>query len=478
MYSLKNKIFWKFLSAYILLIVAAIFVFNFFVGLKLESYYEQKISDKLKSNALLVGELLASDILDNDVESIKKKTLSLGKKLNYRITVIKPNGKVIGDSKHNPETMENHSDRPEITKALKFEVTESKRFSDTLGYHMKYVALPLIRDKKVIVVIRIALSLEKIEQQMRFIYGIVLLGGLVTFFFAMIFGYLTSKKITNPIREMKEIAKSISIGNFSKRIAIKNKDELGDLGRSLNIMADDLETQISHLKKADQIRTDFVANVSHELKTPLTSIKGFVETLEHGALEDKENAQRFLAIIKKHANNLNHIVDDLLKLSELESNKDVLDRTNCDLKACIDEALLGFDHMIKTKKHDVKLEFQGSDFSLIADKTKIEQVFVNIIENAIKYTESGGLISIKLASENKHLKIAIEDNGIGIPKEHLNRVFERFYRVDKARSRKQGGTGLGLSIVKHIVLLHNGTVKIDSLPNQGTKVIISLPTNV
>jgi two-component system phosphate regulon sensor histidine kinase PhoR len=215
--------------------------------------------------------------------------------------------------------------------------------------------------------------------------------------------------------------------------------------------------------------------VSHELKTPLTSIKGFIETLEDGAIEDKQNARRFLFIIKKHTERLNYIINDLLSLTEIETGKSALEAGKIDIKGLLDEVVWGFGHALSMKKQKLNADYNGQDFNIKADKDKIEQVLVNLIDNAIKYTGQRGNIKVSLFEEKDSIMFTVEDNGIGIPKEHLDRIFERFYRVDKARSRELGGTGLGLSIVKHIVMLHGGHIDIDSEIGKGTKVTVILP---
>jgi two-component system, OmpR family, phosphate regulon sensor histidine kinase PhoR len=239
-------------------------------------------------------------------------------------------------------------------------------------------------------------------------------------------------------------------------------------------MANELQVKMERMKRMDRVRSDFVANVSHELKTPLTAIRGFVETLEDGAINDKANATKFLAIIKKHTQRLGNIINDLLRLSELESGGKI-EMAELDLKGLIDEVIMGFGHALTAKHQTLSVEATtGGDFITLGDRAKLEQVFVNLIDNAIKYTKEGGQIKIRLAADGDCLTVVVEDNGIGIPKDDVERVFERFYRVDKAHSRKVGGTGLGLSIAKHIVLAHNGQIRIESEPGRGTKVIVTL----
>jgi len=308
-----------------------------------------------------------------------------------------------------------------------------------------------------------------------FVYRNILFGAIITIVIVLPIAYFISRNISLPIREMREGAGRIAKGDFSRKITVNRKDELGELAESLNLMAKELQQKMENLRQADKVRTDFVANVSHELRTPLTSIKGFVETLEDGAINDTKNAMRFISIIKKHAERLENIINDLLSLSELELHRDSIRKSDFDLRNLINEVALGFGHALASKQHKLTVISYGSDFRIKADVDRIEQVFVNLIDNAIKYTKEGGQIEARLFEENETITVTVGDNGIGIPKEHLDRVFERFYRADKARSREVGGTGLGLSIAKHIVMAHNGEIRIESEVNKGTKVSVTLP---
>jgi two-component system phosphate regulon sensor histidine kinase PhoR len=234
---------------------------------------------------------------------------------------------------------------------------------------------------------------------------------------------------------------------------------------------------ITEHKKFERLRTEFVANVSHELKTPLTSIKGFVETLQSGALKDPENANRFLDIIDKQTNRLEHLVNDLLTLSSLESQELIMDFRK-DMIGKILSSVIGlhkaqFDRM----GHAIELRVLG-DLPLVSvDRQRIEQVFLNLLDNAIKFTPQGGRISVLACLDDEFIRVDVQDTGIGIALEHLPRLFERFYRVDKARSRELGGTGLGLAIVKHIVIAHKGKVTVSSKLGVGTTFSVFLPVD-
>jgi len=231
---------------------------------------------------------------------------------------------------------------------------------------------------------------------------------------------------------------------------------------------------ITEIRRLETMRRDFVANVSHELKTPLTSIKGFVETLLEGALEDKENNRNFLKIIQEHADRLDKLVNDLLSLSHLESKGIVIDKREFNLNDQVKEVIAGFKSQLKNKGIEVTNQLPN-ELIINGDKDRVEQVLVNLIDNAIKFNKNKGSIKIYKQDHSGNIKIIIEDFGMGIPGKDISRIFERFYRVDKARSRELGGTGLGLSIVKHIIELHGGTVGVESTEGLGSRFWFSLP---
>lgn len=229
---------------------------------------------------------------------------------------------------------------------------------------------------------------------------------------------------------------------------------------------------VTQLKKLESIRTDFVSNVTHELKTPLTSIRGFIDTLKGGAIKEEAVANRFLDIIDIEAERLYSLIQDILLLSEIESKREY-ESLPCDINETINSVI----ELLQPKLTDkVGITFNPQPYvrPFYCNPDRMKQLFINLLDNAIKYTEEGS-ISIDCREEENTLLLCMKDTGIGIGKEHLSRIFERFYRVDKGRSRKQGGTGLGLSIVKHIVELYNGNIQVDSTPGVGTEFKISLP---
>jgi two-component system phosphate regulon sensor histidine kinase PhoR len=223
---------------------------------------------------------------------------------------------------------------------------------------------------------------------------------------------------------------------------------------------------LTELRRLEVVRRDFVANASHELRTPLTAVQGFAETLASGKVPQADR-QRYLEIILQHSRRLGALVDDLLELSRIESGKLELLPSEVRLAAVVDRALESLNQLFEQRKISAK---RGSldPVSVRADARALEQVLVNLLENAGKYTEPGGRIEVRAEPVGDMVRVSVEDTGIGIPEAHLARIFERFYRVDKARSRALGGTGLGLSIVRHLVESMGGQVSVESTPGKGS----------
>ncbi len=274
--------------------------------------------------------------------------------------------------------------------------------------------------------------------------------------------------------EKKSLRREITIislqeSQFSMQVSCIISDS-GNLSAVVAVFHD-----ITEMKKLARLRSEFVANVSHELKTPLTSIKGFVETLKDGALKDKEKAQKFLDIIQRHTHRLENLVNDILSLSSIETREITLNLEKTSLNSIIEPVIHLCKDQIESRQHKIIVNIPEGLPSVFIDPPKMEQVFLNLLDNAIKFTPPGGIITIKAVKENEYIRINVQDSGIGIGSEHLDRIFERFYRVDKGRSRDLGGTGLGLAIVKHLVQVHKGKVSVESELQKGSLFSVFLP---
>ncbi|MBQ1256330.1 MAG: PAS domain S-box protein, partial [Clostridia bacterium] len=231
---------------------------------------------------------------------------------------------------------------------------------------------------------------------------------------------------------------------------------------------------ISEIKKLEQLRTDFAANVSHEMKTPLTSIKGFVETLQAGAVDNPEMARKFLNIIMIEADRLTRLINDILSITKMESGNE-----NVEIKKiALDRAVMEVCDLLKihAEEKEVKVNAGPNEKPsfIMGNPDRVKQLLINLIENAIKYNKVGGSVTVKVFEDDEHIHLSVSDTGIGVKEEHLKRLFERFYRVDKGRSRAMGGTGLGLAIVKHIVNSMGGFIEVSSKYGEGTEFLVTL----
>lgn len=545
-----------------------------------------QLEQSMSSQANLLSGIFSTSLIDSSkLSKIDSLTDELSRGIQGRITIIDKQGKVLGDSYESGEalsSMENHRNRPEVASALQDKPGKSIRYSYTVKEEMLYIASPVKYGGEIVGVARLALPLTTLRHQQNMILNIVFLGLVAAFIFSLVLSFGFANRVSKPLRQMMQIGRLMSKGDFTQRIKIKTRDEIGELGEILNQMSDGLSQKIAQiseeksqldsilssmlegilavdssgkvllvnktlsqvfnlssanygkpyyevirnpelnqfiqevltdpqekrkevsffhpgekdfmvqsalveqkrkgsisllfvfhditeLKKTERVRKDFVANVSHELRTPLTSIKGFVEALRDGAINDPEKSLQFLSIISQHSDRMNKIVTDLLQLSRIESKDSTLKIEPFFLKELLDEVSSTLKNSAQEKSQILEISLPSLDLKVSADKHWISQALTNLVDNAIKYTPEKGKIRIEAKDKGESVEIAVIDNGIGIPQKDLPRIFERFYRVDKGRSRESGGTGLGLSIVKHIIEAHSGKVEVKSQEGKGSE---------
>lgn len=465
----KKKLLWYLFPSYLLIIGFFLLLTTCYTTYTFKDFYFKKV----ESNQEVLIKLYESDFINalkkKDTKKLTDLSKEIAEKASIRLTVIAPNGKVLSDSEENPALMENHANRPEVKGALAGKISNSIRYSKTVKKDMLYVALPLITSGKITGIMRTSVPLTLLQHNLNILYKKIFYGGLLTSLFAVLMSYLFSRKLRKPLLILEETALKFAEGDFSAKVPIHPIKEIGGLAEAMNLMA-------SKLKLLENVRKDFVANVSHELKTPVTSIKGFIETLQEGAIENPEEAKHFLDIISRHTNRLNAIIEDLLSLSRLEQNTNSIDNLleKQKLLPVLESAIQVCEVNAANKSIKINLNCTEDIYANI-DSLLFEQAIVNLIDNAIKYSSENKEITITADILGKEIFINIEDQGCGIPEEHISRIFERFYRVDKARSRKAGGTGLGLAIVKHIINSHKGYVTVASKLNCGSTFTIHLP---
>jgi len=277
--------------------------------------------------------------------------------------------------------------------------------------------------------------------------------------------------VEQSMKKAKTLAREIDILLPEEKILKAHAVGIGGQENEVNSVL--VIYDITQLRKLEKIRSEFVANVSHELKTPLTSIQGFIETLLEGAMEDKTEREKFLKIMEGDTERLSRLIDELLELSKIESKQERFMLTNLNLKQLIGSVVETLEPQIKEKKISVNNHFP--DIQVRADSDKLRQVIVNLVDNAIKFNREEGSITFDIQEIEDDFQVSITDTGVGIPREAIPRIFERFFTVDKARSREMGGTGLGLSIVKHIIENHGGSVSCQSEVGEGTTFSFTLP---
>ncbi len=304
---------------------------------------------------------------------------------------------------------------------------------------------------------------------------IILEALLIGLLIAVFLCFMLSKTMVVPIQALTRAAERVAGGDFSKKITVEEKDEIGVLADTFNNMADQLENNIEELRRSEELRREFVANVSHELRTPITSIRTYAETLTASEDIPRDMEENFLHVILNESDRMTKIVQDLLELSKFDAGKIKISFKKFNITQSIQDVYDAVLLDAQKSGHEMSLEIENELPEIYGDSSRIEQVIMNIISNSIKYTPEGGKISVSGRAEDDEVFITVRDNGIGIPEEDIPRIFDRFYRVDKARSRETGGTGLGLSIAQEIISRHNGRIEVESKLNEGTAVTIVLP---
>lgn len=298
---------------------------------------------------------------------------------------------------------------------------------------------------------------------------------IVGFAISVALSFILSKTLLQPIIGMTKAAEAMAGGDFSRKLDVESGDEIGILADTFNNMAFQLKTTLEEIKKSEALRREFVANVSHELRTPLTSIRSYAETLTDYRDIPKEMEIDFLHVILKESDRMTKIVQDLLELSRFDAGSAQLQIEEFSLENSMRNVSDAIALEAAKHSHNIRMELADDLPGINGDRARIEQVLINILSNAVKYTPDGGTIEITSGRAGDKVWIKIKDTGIGIPEEDIPRIFDRFYRVDKARSRESGGTGLGLSIAREIVLRHAGEILIESIQAGGTAVTVVLP---
>ena len=369
---------------------------------------------------------------------------------DLRITLIGAEGEVLYESLLNKDEMDNHNERPEIIEAREKGEGEAIRYSATSGTHTFYYAERLQNGN----VLRIGRDSVSVNRIMVNTLVIVLVIALCILFVCMGISHYLTKKLVEPIEKLATNIMLVDENNVYEEI---------------RPFVNTIKEQHVNIINNAQLRQEFTANVSHELKTPLTAISGYAELIGNG-MTGKEDTIRFSIEIHSNANRLLSLINDIIKLSELDEADHQMEMERIDLYKLAENCVQMMQ--VTAEKQGIRLTLQGESAMTMANKGLMDEVFYNLCSNAIRYNKPGGSVTVTVGTKDERPFLSVADTGIGIPKECQERVFERFYRVDKSRSKSTGGTGLGLAIVKHIVAQHNAALHLDSELGEGTTIEI------
>jgi len=566
----RNRIFFKLLAAFLLVIVAGTVTLD----ISIRRSWEDSLRETTASNLRQKAAMFANRVNHDRSTSLQEIAAQEAQAAGARATIIDGTGRVLADSVAQPAALQNLDREPEFVSALKGEIGVNQRRSERLGVPYLYAAAPISGGA-----VRLAYPLSNLAAGMSGSRNTLLLGSSIAFLAALLIAGAAAQLTAHRLRRIVHFSERIAAGDLTARISEPSGDEIGQLAAALDKTARQLETNFAALQtsqrqletllnsmedaviaigadnrvqwanrtmdrlqrtrfnapvvetvrdpdflriirganesrqvvtgragsilpgrifdvtaapmpgggavavlrdlteteRMEKTRRDFIANVSHELRTPLTSIQGYAETL----LDSSENnhSREFLEIIRKNASRMSRLTEDLLTLARVESGEHQFDVQPTAPLELLNEAVESFQE--KARAQGIELQVENSTEALVdADREAIHQVFSNLIDNAIKYAASGGRVVLGAQPAEYGVQFYVRDFGVGIPSEHLPRLFERFYRVDKARSRESGGTGLGLAIAKHIVFAHGGTIRAESELNHGSVFYFTLPFGI
>lgn len=364
-----------------------------------------------------------------------------------------------------------------LNEVLEGKIITARGKSNWLNTEVLYVAVPLLKNEQVVGMLLIYAPVPDITTRLKSLQGISIYTALGGMILATLLSLVLSRNLVRPLLEMNNVAKAMAEGKYGKKATVKSNDEVGMLAHSINSLSAQLEEKIYNLERLDETRRDFVASISHELRTPLTIMQGYTEALQDGLAQDNMQRQRYLDYIHDEILRLRRLVDELLNLRRLESGQISINPTQVSINQLIQRLLKGIVPLAEEKEVQIFTVLPPDEVCIVGDEDRLAQVFINLLDNALRVTQSGGQISVKVQAKLDMVEITVTDTGPGIAKEDLPLIWERFYKVDKSRTRTGHGTGLGLAISKKIIELHHGTIDVASTLGQGSTFIIKLPHN-
>ena len=466
---MRKPLYLKLLLAYLIFGLFGFVVVATFVSNMTLDHLKKEKADSLYREATLVANTYAADLYNNEatLESVKDQLDALDTYMNATIWIINPSGRMILDSSapFNVETeivVENFD--PTVTAGSYYTVGN---FFNTFEENVLSVFAPITTDYRVKGYVVIHCAMSTIEAEANSLLNISYLMLVILFLLSLIILIFFTEIVYIPLRKITEATEQYASGNMHYEFSVESEDEMGYLAASLSYMA-------SEIARSEDDQKKFVANVSHDFRSPLTSIRGYLEAMIDGTIPP-EMYDKYLNIVLNETDRLTKLTNSLLTLNNLNTNGMMLNKTDFDINRTIRNVAASFEGTCRQKMIAIELVLTGDEMYVVADMDKIQQVLYNLLDNAIKFSHHNSIIKMETTEKRNKIFISVKDSGIGIPKDDLKLIWDRFYKSDLSRGKDKKGTGLGLSITKEIIQAHGEHINVISTEGVGTEFIFSLP---
>lgn len=466
---MRNTLYLKFLLAYIIFGVFGFIIITVFVPTMTQEQLVREKADSLYSEASLIADTYASGLYTSEtsLETVKMQLDALAVYLESDIRIINPSGRLVLDT-NSPLNVEEivmiHDFDPTVTAGSYYMIDD---FFGNFESDVLTVLTPIISNYKIKGYVAIHTDMYDITESCNSLLSIYYITFVVLFLLSLIILIFFTDIVYVPLRKITYATEQYASGNMHYEFQIDSEDEMGYLAACLNFMANEIASTEDDQKK-------FVANVSHDFRSPLTSIHGYLQAMLDGTISP-EQYEKYLNIVLNETERLIKLTNSLLTLNNLNTKGMLLNRTDFDINRIIRNTAASFEGTCRQKTMAIELVLTGDEFYVNADMDKIQQVLYNLIDNAIKFSHHDSVIKVETSEKKNKLFVSVKDTGIGIPKEDLKLIWDRFYKSDLSRGRDKKGTGLGLSIVKEIINAHNEHINVISTPGEGSEFIFSLP---
>jgi len=465
---------WKLITGSLLAIIVPLTAMALILGTLLWNFYIQQLSEDVRSRAAVIADfaspILAPPNRPTDRANLANIVARWGHYSSMRVTIASPTGVIVAGTvasdvgKHVQKI-----NQPGLLEALRGKENSLVWKNPNFGYEdSMYVNKPVLFNGRVIGAVRVAYTLTEIQQGLKVIRRTLISGIAIYAFLIITLTLGLAQSIVRPVEKLNRSAQTLASGALDHRVVVEGTEEIQHLGETLNQMA-------ARLQELEGLRRQYVSDVSHELRTPLAAIRSMAETLLVHSDRDPSLPARYLPRIVSQTDRLARLASQLLDLAQIESGSVFLRLSEVSLHGVLEEVTTASSAAANARAVNLVTDIPESLPPLFGDHDRLVQVFLNLVDNAIRYTPAGGTVSVSAWREDDNLVTVVADNGQGMDAAHLSQIFERFYRVDPARSRTGGGSGLGLSIVRQIVALHDGVIRVVSAPGEGTRFTMTIP---